>query len=518
MQREIILSRVQQMINVVWFKRDLRVHDNEALVRAAKTGRVLPLYIYEPSLWRQEEMSCRQHDFLKASLEELNGALHELGCKLIIKNGDAIDILRDLHVRYGINHVYSHQETWNGWTYRRDIKVARWLKSHDIRWFEVNQNGVIRGLKDRNGWAKKWQTQMATSQFLAPKKIESISEPSDAIEVHPNRSDKNNKTQILLKGGRKEGLGLLSSFLNNRGEHYTKKMSSPLTAYDSCSLLSAHLAFGTLSMTEVFQAAENRKLEIQTLKKSDRSKWPSTLNSFLGRLRWHCHFIQKLEDEPRIEFENMHSAYNGLRCDTFNEDHFVAWKTGNTGYPMIDACMRALMQTGWLNFRMRAMLVSFPSYHLWLHWRRPAIYLGSLFVDFEPGIHFSQMQMQSGTTGINSIRIYNPVKQSYDHDPDGVFIRKWVPELAHLNNTEIHEPWRVNINTSYPAQIIEEQVARKKAADRVYGLRQNNTHHNLKSQEIARKHGSRKSGLRNLQFNKQKKQPLLDPNQLKLPF
>ena len=93
-----------------------------------------------------------------------------------------------------------------------------------------------------------------------------------------------------------------------------------------------------------------------------------------------------------------------------------------------------------------------------------------------------------------------------------------MPELAHLNNTEIHEPWRVNINTSYPAQIIEEQVARKKAADRVYGLRQNNTHHNLKSQEIARKHGSRKSGLRNLQFNKQKKQPLLDPNQLKLPF
>ena len=130
------------MINVVWFKRDLRVHDNEALVRAAKTGRVLPLYIYEPSLWRQEEMSCRQHDFLKVSLEELNSALHELGCKLIIKTGDAIDILRDLHVRYGISHVYSHQETWNGWTYQRDIKVARWLKSQDIKWFEVNQNGV----------------------------------------------------------------------------------------------------------------------------------------------------------------------------------------------------------------------------------------------------------------------------------------------------------------------------------------------------------------------------------------
>ena len=127
------------MINVVWFKRDLRVHNNEALVKATKTGRVLPLYIYEPSLWRQEEMSSRQHAFLKVSLEELNSALLELGCRLIIKNGNAIDILRDLHLRYGISQVYSHQETWNGWTYKRDVKVARWLRSEGIKWIEVNQ-------------------------------------------------------------------------------------------------------------------------------------------------------------------------------------------------------------------------------------------------------------------------------------------------------------------------------------------------------------------------------------------
>ena len=506
------------MINVVWFKRDLRIHDNEALVKASKSGRVLPLYIYEPLLWRQEEMNCRQHAFLKVCLKELNSSLLKLGMGLVIKNGNAIEILNDLNERYGINEIYSHQETWNSWTFKRDIEVRKWLKSRNISWTEVIQNGVIRGIKDRNGWAKNWQLQMSRPIFRAPKKLELIEELSDQIMAHCNGPHCGNEGQIFLKGGRSEGVDLLHSFLNNRGQNYTKEMSSPVTAYNSCSLISAHLAFGTLSIAEVYQEAENRKAEIQVLEKSEKGNWPSALNSFLRRLRWHCHFIQKLEDEPRIEFENMHSAYDNLRREDFNEAHFQAWKTGHTGYPMIDACMRALICTGWLNFRMRAMLVSFASYHLWLHWRRPATYLASLFVDFEPGIHFSQIQMQSSTTGINSIRIYNPIKQSFDHDPDGIFIRKWLPEISHLQTSEIHNPRRMEPFSGYPTQIVDEKIARKKAADRLYGLRQNNKIHSLKSREIIKMHGSRKSGLRNNQSQNKKKQSLINTKQLKLPF
>ena len=94
------------------------------------------------------------------------------------------------------------------------------------------------------------------------------------------------------------------------------------------------------------------------------------LTGFSGRLRWHCHFMQKLESEPAIEFHNFARAYDGLREGEFNEAYFDAWRLGMTGYPMVDACMRSLVATGWLNFRMRAMLVSFASYHLWLHWRQ----------------------------------------------------------------------------------------------------------------------------------------------------
>ena len=139
------------------------------------------------------------------------------------------------------------------------------------------------------------------------------------------------------------------------------------------------------------------------------------------------------------------------------------------GYPFLDACMRSLKVNGWINFRMRAMLLSFASYHLWLHWKYTADFLASLFIDFEPGIHYSQSQMQSGTTGINTIRIYNPIKQGKDHDPDGLFIRKWIPELSNIPNNYIHTPWLSNVKLeNYPLPIVDEKIARDNAAKKKY--------------------------------------------------
>ncbi len=156
--------------------------------------------------------------------------------------------------------------------------------------------------------------------------------------------------------------------------------------------------------------------------------------------------------------------------------------------------MRALTATGWINFRMRAMLMSFASYHLWLHWRKTALHLAKLFTDYEPGIHYSQVQMQSGTTGINSIRIYNPVKQGIDHDPEGSFIRYWIPELAAMDQEFIHTPWQAPDQLNgYPLPIVDEKTARKAAADKLYGLRKS-TDHKETARQIAQKHGSRKSG------------------------
>jgi deoxyribodipyrimidine photo-lyase len=214
--------------------------------------------------------------------------------------------------------------------------------------------------------------------------------------------------------------------------------------------------------------------------------------------------MQKLESEPRIEFENMVPGMNGLRENSFNQTWFERWQQGSTGYPMIDACMRMLNTTGWLNFRMRSMLVSFASYNLWLHWRAPAHHLARQFLDYEPGIHYSQMHMQSGTTGINTLRIYNPVKQALDHDVGGSFVRRWVPELRALSDAHLLEPWKmssadqsrsgVRIGIHYPAPIVDWAASVKAARARLTEFRQRD---DVRAQtaQVMERHGSRKSGM-----------------------
>ncbi len=492
-------------LTVVWFKRDLRIVDHAPLTQAARDGRVVPLYIVEPVFWRQPDASARQWSFCRESLVELDASLAARGAWLVLRIGDATAVLEALRQQLGDFHLTSHQETGNAWTYARDRRVAIWARMQGIPWTEVAQHGLVRGLKGRDGWARRWDRLMAETPLPPPERLH----PVEGVggETLPTAQQLGLTAESCPSrqaGGRTPGLTLLRTFIDLRGARYHKEMSSPNTAYDACSRLSAHFAAGTVSMREVTQATLQRIAAVKALPAEERGTWLSALRAFHGRLHWHCHFMQKLEDQPSLEFENQHPAYNGLREGAFDEVRFSAWTEGRTGFPFVDACMRALVETGWINFRMRAMLAAVAAYHLWLHWRQPALHLARMFVDYEPGIHYPQMQMQSGTTGINTPRIYNPVKQSFDQDPEGAFIHRFVAELRNVPALAIHQPWRMSpleqrdagcvIGIDYPAPIVDHTAAARLARDRIWAVRRG-ADYRQQADAIQERHGSRKSGL-----------------------
>jgi deoxyribodipyrimidine photo-lyase len=499
---------VDGSVQVVWLKRDLRVHDHAALCAAAAAGPVVVLYVFEPPLLAAETADRRQWDFVHGSLAELGRALRARGAWLTVRVGDVVPILAqlddDLRGLGGIAHVHSHQETGDAWTFARDRAVGAFLGERGIPWSEHAQDGVVRRLPTRDGWSRRWEERMSAPLLPAPAALRAV----PATLVPPGELPDLDALAVPALGpfeaqpaGEAAGRATLQSFLCERGEPYQAAMSSPLFGWDACSRLSPHFAYGTVSLRTAHHALLARQDEVRALNPAQRGGWLKSLRSFAGRLRWHCHFMQKLEDEPAIEFHNMNRAFDGLREGEFDAARFAAWAEGRTGYPMVDACMRCLRATGWLNFRMRAMLVSFAAYHLWLHWRPVGVHLARCFVDYEPGIHWSQSQMQSGVTGINTVRIYSPQKQLRDQDPEGVFVRRWVPELARVPLAKLAEPHTMTadeqaaagcrIGVDYPAPIVDAAAAVAAAKQRIYGARRT-PDARAESARVFAQHGSRK--------------------------
>lgn len=480
-------------VQVVWFKKDFRLSDHRCLTLAAERGPVLPVYIVEPEYWTLEDTSYRQYLFLQGCVEVFAKELEDLGTTLLIKEGNVVDVLQSLSDTYSKIELWSHQETGNNWTYQRDERVRKWCRQNDVAFHEPLQFGVWRGSKiDRDHWAQHWDKLMAEPIVQLPEDISFVEHleterfPSpESLGLEPDGISE------LQPPGREAALKALNSFLYERGEQYPTDMSSPVTGESGCSRMSPHLTYGTLSMREIYQATLQRRAEVAALPKEERGSWPSALSSFVGRLHWHCHFTQKLELEPELEWLPMARSYVGLRDDGDDAAKLKAFDEGQTGYPFVDACMRYLRATGWINFRMRAMLMSFASYDLWLPWQKSGDVLARLFTDYEPGIHWPQTQMQSGVTGINAVRIYSPIKQGVDQDPEGVFTRRWVPELAHLDDSVLQTPWLCEDDLDYPTPIIEHKPAAAEAKARIWAIKRTAAAKE-EAEAVYEKHGSRK--------------------------
>ncbi len=467
--------------SIVWFKRDLRLHDHAALHHASAQGPLLCLYVIEPQLWAQRDAANQHYQFLLESLRELHQALRRFGGRLHVLTGEVPTVFAQLYAAAPFTAIYAHEETGNGFTYQRDLALGRWCRAQGVDWHEFAQFGVVRRLRDRDTWQGHWNLHMNAACLPVPElqALQFIELPWQQARA-PSAQDLGldaDEPPQRQRGGRAAGLALLESFLHERSGQYRGGISSPLSAPTACSRLSPYITYGCLSLREIVQAT---RLELLNMPASAERR-NKGLTAFVSRLYWHCHFIQKLESEPELEVQNVHRGYDGLREDEWNPAHFEALTSARTGWPLVDACVVMLRETGWLNFRMRAMLVSVAAYPLWLDWRPVGHWLAGQFLDYEPGIHWSQMQMQSGTTGINTARIYNPIKQAMDHDPHGHFVRRWLPAMRKVPDSWLFEPWRmpedlqqrcgVIVGEDIPLPLVDLEEATKEAKARLYALR-----------------------------------------------
>jgi len=465
------MDNKKKAVNIVWLKKDLRTQDHAAFHAAEKSENdYLVIYIFEPTALAYPDRSLRHSQFIYHSILNMNELLQDSGREVVVFHTEAVDVFAYLHDQYTIDTVFSYQESGIRQTWVRDKAVAKYLKSHGTEWVEYQRDGIVRGLKDIALWDNQWNT-FVNEKIIANQ----FSRSSLVLHDHPFPIQESLLGELkdypdsFQKAGENFAWKYLRSFCQDRGKNYCRDISKPSESRKSCGRISPYLSWGNFTIKQVAQYVSVHP---------NYERYNRGFVGMLTRLKWHCHFIQRFETDCDYETICANRAFESME---FTNDLAVieAWENAKTGFPLVDACMNCLKETGWINFRMRAMLVSMLCHHFDCDWRKGMYHLARLFLDYEPGIHYPQFQMQAGTTDINTVRIYNPIKQSKDHDPKGTFIKKWVKELKDIPIEFIHEPMSMTqldkqyagIELHYPAPIVSVDTAAKKAREKIWGYR-----------------------------------------------
>ena len=454
------------MQHILWFKRDLRVFDHQPLFTASQEATVLPIYILEPSVWNYGDLSNRHLKFVLDSLEDLQDSVRHMGADLFVAVSEMEDILESLFETYGQFKLYSHREHGLKNTYDRDIKVKKWINEHQCEWIEFPSFLVARYSNEhpRKNFKEEFLKQKI---YPVPKKMNLPELIPSILSNHLNDIKhfhiQGDIPSHGFQGGEKEAIRKANAFFKSRYKKYNTYINKPYYSIYSSSHLSPYLTWGNISIKALQISTKKHLLELES-----NEFYHSQLKAFHQRIQWHCSFVQAVENDPLLNINSRDTRFEGVRVHDF--ERLEAFRTGKTGIPFVDACMRALNQTGWINFKQRAMIASFACNTLLLDWRDVGYVLANLWYDYEPGIHWLQIQTQAGLIPYSHIPLYDVIKQSKMHDPEGLFIKKYIPQLLEIPSELIHEPWLLDTNP-YTPPIISYREAFNKTKEMLYHIK-----------------------------------------------
>jgi len=445
---------------LVWHRRDLRVRDNAALAAAARDGRPHPLFVFNPHFYRSDLICDARIEFCHESLNSLDAAYRERGSRLAYAHGDPVSLLLD-HLAAGtVDRIYYNADVTAGYARERDRQLRA---VDDATAFE--DDAIVRDADEpRAGWRDNLKDYFEREPHDAPTDLPDNRLPEDPTPAAiADRYDVDGEKADRPTGGCDRARERLESFVANIA-NYVGGISPPAEAERRTSHLSPYLRFGCLSVRQAHRHAR------------EHAAGGRARSLFTERLAWNRHFTQKLQDNPALREVAINPVFRGMNRERHDEDREAAWKAGQTGFPLVDASMRALRETGWLNFRMRAMCASFFTYVLGCYWKRGADWFYRHLLDADPAINYAQWQMQSGLVGVHPLRVYDPRKQVRENDPEGAFVREYVPELRPFPTEYLDRPERapepvqqecgVLIGEDYPAPIVDFEARREAALDR----------------------------------------------------
>ncbi len=447
-------------VNLLWFRRDLRIADNWLLQQGTgENALCLPFFIVDPYFYNTwSEIGGSRVRFLFESLEQLNLDFQSIGGQFYLLEGNSVAVIENLLQLLLTNNyqpeLYFHRDRQISYGLTRDTQIVGSCQRLQVSCHIGNNNFLILNESRMNTWRSQFYDYQKQPLIPTPEEIRTLDLEKLLCPQEPNRGSslvslshlKQKYTHLfsqkspLFDGGSSQGLSKLKTFIDYRYKGYHWKLSQPFLALKGAtSQLSPHIMWGTLSVRQINKLAYEKA---HYFKEIGQKKLEFSLRAFLDRLRWHESFTQRLYFHPELAQKNWYSEFDSLynwQLTPQQEEYLHKWKEGQTGFPLVDASMRQLQQYGWLNFRMRAMVVTFLCINCGVSWFHGAKHFMNCLVDGDIAINHWQWQMQAGITNplAKTIRIYNPEKSLQDKDPNLEFVNIWLPELKGFNLEQI---------------------------------------------------------------------------------